>query len=474
MSTLGTIYNNTVHALRTHSEALARLQEQVASGARVLRASDDTAAAERIMSLTSRSLSLEAYISNLDDVTSVLEFSHNLLTDISGRLTRVRELLSQVASGTYGPENRAIVAPEIDALLESVVSSANAQNLGRYVFAGADALTRPYEVRRTDGRISAVEYRGSDQDLDVPVGPGLTYSGLMVGEEIFRADQRQAPVFLGRTGLGPGLGTSTVSGDVWVTVSHTSTEYAGASGIAPGEGSAFGDTILGVAHTLTIDAPGKHIRLDDGQDVSFVGTETDLRLENADGDVVFVDVTGLDAAFAGTVQITANGVISIDDGASDVPITFESNQAVSDARSGGILYVNTANVRRVGTDPVRVPGTYDLFGTLIEIRDLMMNSRQLPEDQQVQLLGESLKSLEEVDAGVNRYLTTIGGRLQAMDGLKKSLGDLKSYADDQTALLQDADIVQVATQLARTQTLYEMTLATSSRLLSLSLLDFIK
>ena len=49
----------------------------------------------------------------------------------------------------------------------------------------------------------------------------------------------------------------------------------------------------------------------------------------------------------------------------------------------------------------------------------------------------------------------------------------EAHTAPQARLLEEADIVQVATDLARTQTLYEMTLTTAGKLLSLSLLDFI-
>ena len=60
-----------------------------------------------------------------------------------------------------------------------------------------------------------------------------------------------------------------------------------------------------------------------------------------------------------------------------------------------------------------------------------------------------------------------------LDTLDKRLETRQAPTAEQAALLEDADIVQAATHLARQQTLYEMTLASLARLLRLSLFDYI-
>jgi flagellin-like hook-associated protein FlgL len=60
-----------------------------------------------------------------------------------------------------------------------------------------------------------------------------------------------------------------------------------------------------------------------------------------------------------------------------------------------------------------------------------------------------------------------------MGSLRESLTRLRDHVELQRDGLEDADVVEVATDLAREQTLYEMTLAVSSKLLNLSLLDYL-
>jgi flagellin-like hook-associated protein FlgL len=304
------------------------------------------------------------------------------------------------------------------------------------------------------------------------VADGVQYATTMVGDQVFRCTGSSTPEFLGSTGAKPGAGTSNVRGDVWLTATHTATTYLGASGIAAGDSSAAGDTILGTHHTLTIDEPNHTVRLDDGEVFTFTGNETDLKLTNKSGATACVNVQGLAAGFQGTVQIRADGSLSIDDGATSVPLSFSANDAVTDSRNGRILYVDSADIAQTGMDPVRVSGTYDLFSVLISLRDTIANTKNLPQDQQMNLLDNAMGALADVTDQVTEWVTTNGAQLQAMTSLKDVLDNRQALAQQQVAGLENADITDVAAQLARQQVLYQMALAATAKLLTLSMVTY--
>ncbi|KKL53423.1 hypothetical protein LCGC14_2275580, partial [marine sediment metagenome] len=429
MAGWGTIYNNTSFALRRQAGELARLQEQAASGARINRVSDAPSDAYRVMRLRAQIDSFQVYSKNLGEVSRVLELSNNVLIKASTRITSVKQLLTQVASGTYGPVARATVAEQIDAILEEVLSLANTKSLGRYILGGTSSSAAPFVARRSDGSITAVDYQGSQDELLVPVAPGVEYVGLLTGDSAFRQEDRQAPVFMGATGAMPGTATSTVRGDVHLTATHTLTSYSGGSGLAAGTSSAGGDTILG-AHVLTIIvARGENtIRLDGGEPVTFQGTEQDLQVTGPAGEVVHVNLESW-AGFEGDITITGTGKLTIDNSDSFTNLTsFTDNVAVTDSGTGRILYVDTTDVLRTGTEPVRVAGTHDLFGVLINARDLLANDRNLSTGKQLELLGHALTALDSVQQVVLTKGTSAGARLQAMDALKQSMETIENSA----------------------------------------------
>jgi len=479
MSGTNQIYNAVLASLRNSTETMIRLQEQAASGQRVNRASDSPADASLIMRLQTQDEFLDTFSKNLDGAVLNLQQASTSMQAVSDSLSRTKQLLTQAASETFGQRDRIPIGQEIDGLLEQAVFQANGATVGGYLFGGTQMSCPPYRVTRSNGKIVAVEYVGSDTSSTVPVAMGIRQSNVIVGDKVFRYDGRGQPAFLGKTGLAAGSGTSSVRGDVWLTVSHgaTTCQDAGASGLAPGARSATGDTILGAGHSLTLNVDNRTIRLDDGEATSFnPASDNNLRLTNADGDVVYVDTTGLAPGLSGTVEVAlkATGKMTIDDGQTWAALdTFGDNQAVVDSRTGRVLYVDTTDVARTGSEPVRVPGTYDVFGTLIAIRDVLMNTRNLSRTEQSELIRQAIGSVDEVSQTVLGGLTSAGAQLQALDNLSANLSVLKEGAHAQAASLRDADIAEVATELARTQTFYQMTLSAAARVMNLSLLDYL-
>ena len=478
MSTWGAIYNNTRMSLHLHSRKILELQEQAASGARVNRASDDPGDAIRILELRAQSESLERYGKNLDEVVRKLELSYSVTQEVNDNLRSTLEKLEQAASGTYNDNTRAILGETVNSILDQIVALANSNSLGQFLFSGAKADTKPY-VTETDGQhITAVTYQGSRENLSVPVAPGVEFPGSVVGEKFFGLDDRQAPEFAGNTGAAPGSATSSVRDNLELQITHKETNVAAdpdGSGLAMTGSTSVTDTVLG-RHDLIVDTTAQTIQFAaGGPATNYTGAETSLGVFNADGDAVYVDVTGLNALGApATVTIQSDGRLSIDEAAAAVDVTDFTAENVAVLNSDGeVLYVDARGLVRTGVENVRVPGTFNVFGTLIHAREALLNERNLPRAEQMALVSNALESVKEVMVGVTQGMTSLGAQLEALDTLDTSMANIQASASDQAGALENADLVQVAADLARTQMLYQMTLATTSKLLTVSLLDYI-
>jgi flagellar hook-associated protein 3 FlgL len=202
------------------------------------------------------------------------------------------------------------------------------------------------------------------------------------------------------------------------------------------------------------------------------------------GELIFLGQTGAGSGTGtstvrGDTWLTVTGsagnyTLSIDDGQT----TFntdgtDTNLAVTDSVTGEILYVDTTGITGTGVDMVRTPGTYDIFSTLISIRDILQNERELSGGQLREFQDNSLNSLEEVNSLIIQAEVSVGARIGFLDNLKDSLKNLKYDAEDETTRLQEADIAQIAIDLSRREVLYQMSLAVAGRLMSISLLDFL-
>ncbi len=389
MGTLSNIYNNVSFALSLHTEAMARLQEQAATGSRINRASDDPSAAYRVLGLNSQKRSLENYMDSLLEVVSLLDIASTAIDSMKHALSKVTVRLT----GISGSSAATGIAGEVNNWLESIVSSANTNHMDQYLFGGSNTGSAPYAVTRTDGKITSVTYQGSLGDRDIEVAPGVESSAFYVGDNIFRSHNRSTPIFPGDTGAAAGTGTSNVTGDVWLTVTYN-------------------------------DVSGKYeLSIDDEVDPVVV-----------EGDITNLAVTNL---------------------------------------AGQVLYVNATNIDSTGVDWVRVPGTYDIFNTLISIRDRLETEGGLTNAQLEELRNNALSSLAELDNLLLQSSVSMGSKIGFLDDLKDSLNNIKYDTEDEATRLQQADIAQIAIDLSRRQVLYQMSLAVAAKLMSLSLLDYI-
>lgn len=213
------------------------------------------------------------------------------------------------------------------------------------------------------------------------------------------------------------------------------------------------------------------------------------------GDSLFRDDTSRSMTFYGTtgaaagtgsssvrgdifldVEQTAGGWrLSIDNGASWIDATnTEPNIPVIHSETGEILYVDATGITQAGKEPIRVSGTYDLFNILISARDLLNNTHSLSDTQVNQMLSDVAVDIQQVEAKVVRAFPIVGGRIQTLTNLRDSIDEMKANTDDEISRLYDADVTQVAIDLARYSVLYEMSLNVASKMFNMSLLDFIK
>ncbi|HOK94921.1 MAG TPA: hypothetical protein PKW71_02225, partial [Anaerohalosphaeraceae bacterium] len=318
---------------------------------------------------------------------------------MASALTESIVRLTQIVSGTYGEGQegqnaRDRTAAEINDVLEQMVALANTKYVDQYIFGGNNTADIPYAVQRSGGEITAVAYCGSSENRSIEAAPGVLASISLAGENLFSSDSPQTPVFYGSTGAKAGTGTSTIRGQVWLTVTFDGSSYC----------------------------------------------------------------------------------LSIDDGATQIQVPTEgdlSNIAVSDA-AGRVLYVDASNLTSAGVEKVTVPGTEDVFTALINLRDLLRNSRGFTDAMLADLIKHSSDSLESVKNSLVEKETLIGARVNFLASLKDNLENIQFNQQQEAAMIQEADIAQIAIDLSRRENLYQMSLLVSGKLMSMSLLDFLK
>ncbi|MCK5225564.1 MAG: flagellar hook-associated protein FlgL [Planctomycetes bacterium] len=277
-SSLINLYNNISVALDTHTKAMARLQEQTATGSRVNRSSDEPSTAYQILSLNSQERSFQNYIDSLSAAVSKLEFVSTVIENMTSSFAVVQSIMAAITSGLNGQDARERTAEGINDVLEEMVSFANTKHTNQYLFGGSNTTDAPYEVQRTDGKITDVTYQGSSDSRDVELAPGVKSSIFHVGNDIFQLGNRSEPEFFGDTGAKAGTGTSNVVGEVELKVIYDGSNY--------------------------------QISIDGGASYAVVpaGGETNQAVtDSVTGKVLYVDTTEINSAGTDVVRIAGTG-----------------------------------------------------------------------------------------------------------------------------------------------------------------------
>lgn len=479
-----TMVERALENMRTHTDRLGILQEQASSGNRLLSPSDDPVATVAVMMNTAQDLRLDTYLSNIQAARSDLNISNSALVEAGNILSQAQSIAVEASNSANDTTSFEALAQQVDGLLGRLLDQANTKNGDQYLFGGTASEKAPFSIASTDsqGRPQSIVYQGSQGRGVADVGQQQTAATLYPGSQIFQARSRGLTVFTTNTGAAAGTGTDSATGQGSLLVRHTSTTFAPGSGVQAGTSSTNGDTILGPAgaNNLTIvDTSGNGtsgtISLNGGPPVAFTNTDTDLKVTGLKGEVVYLNTTAITPNFNGNVALTANGTLSVDGGASSIAIDFTSaNQVVTNSQTGAITNVDSRNIRLAGTATLNYSGTYDAFQALMALRDDLRNTRGLTTTQQIQSITGRIAELQRVRTGVLQGVGEQSTTLQNLDALESRTQSVQLTTRELTGNLQGADITQVVTGIAQEQNLLQLTLATTGRIFSQSLLDFLK
>lgn len=132
--------------MRNLSSSYARmgqLQDQLATGKKITKPSDDPVVAMKGMFYRSGLTEVEQYKRNLSELYLWMENSEAGIEQANNGLQRVRELVVQGKNGSLSPTDRVAIAREVEQIKNDLVQVANTQVSGRYIFHGTDTDNPP-------------------------------------------------------------------------------------------------------------------------------------------------------------------------------------------------------------------------------------------------------------------------------------------------------------------------------------------
>ncbi len=177
-----TIYQLATQALLNQQAALAKTQNQIATGKRVQTPADDPVAAVQLHELARAQAQYQQYDKNSTAVTGRLQIEEQALADAGTVLQRARELVVQANTATLNDSDRKSIATELRSRLDELLSIGNRKDAnGEYLFAGYSTASQPF----ARGASGSVQYAGDSGARRVEVEPTLQVQDSDPGSQLF-------------------------------------------------------------------------------------------------------------------------------------------------------------------------------------------------------------------------------------------------------------------------------------------------
>ena len=176
-----TIYDAVKFNLGQISEALNKANKVASTGKRITTLSDDPVGLVQ-------SLHIKSDLSNIEQMGRNITFGKSWLVAVESALSQVQDLISdakslciQMSNASTSAEQRVLASENIRNILEGIVSLANTEINGRYIFAGSETDTAPFTLNG-----NAVTYNGDDNVFAVSIGRNTKVQLGFDGNDIFR------------------------------------------------------------------------------------------------------------------------------------------------------------------------------------------------------------------------------------------------------------------------------------------------
>lgn len=421
----GMIFDAGVSTINRQTAALLHLQQQVASGRRILSPSDDPVAAARALEVTQAKNVVAQFSENHNNATSALSLEEAQLSSTTDLLARIRELTVQSGNTTLSASDRKALAFELRARFDELIGIANATDgSGEYLFAGYMGSTKPFggtveSILAAPG--NDIQYMGDEGQRRLQVSPTRFLEISDSGKDVFQRI---------RNGNG-----------------YFSNGYAAAN------------VGTGIIDGGTITDPAKWNAL----------TNQDYRIDFTIDQSVNPSVTYYD------IIEVATGNSMLTGGATPTPFAnqrvYQSGQPILLAKQAG--ETNPANWDMGGSimisgspgDPanplvadsftISPSSSQSLFATVAKLVGVLeggstgtaAGTAKLAND-----VGFALTNLDQATDNILRVRAAIGSRLGEIDSLSSVNEDLTLQYQQTLSQLEDLDYAKAITDLTRKQT----------------------
>ena len=355
---------------------LADMQEQISSGQRISKPSDDPTGAAQILRLEQALSVTSQYQRNADNALNRLTLQESTLDSVQDSLIRIREIAIQGANPTINNSDRQSLAQEVRERLNELVSLANTKDANQeYLFSGYKVTTKPIS-QAADGTF---QYDGDQGQRALQISSGRQIKDSDSGSDVFINIKNgngtfQTSANIANTGTGVFNVGQVVDLSSYVAETYTISLVTNGSGNLGYNvvGSTSGQLIPSLPQNLVTDAPD----YSDGGSIQFNGIQTGITGAPVVGDSFTITPSTTQDMFSSVQKLVTALETTINNpaGHSDFLNMFNSTLSEMDLAFENITRVRTSVGARLKTidDQININEDFkiEMTTTLSKVRDL--------------------------------------------------------------------------------------------------------
>lgn len=427
-----TIYDLGVGSIQQQTSSLIKVQQQVATGRRILTPADDPVGASRVLEVGQSKALNQQYDVNTDSASSNLGLEDTILSGVTNLIQDVRTLTVSAGNATLNHSNLAGLAAELRGRYQELLGFANSTDgNGQYMFSGYQGSTTPF----SETAPGSVTYNGDQGQRLLQISPSRQIAISDSGLDIFQRIKNGNGTFITAattTNTGTGLVSpgTVLDPAKWNAAANnkdfTVNFYVDNSLTPPRTSYDIVDNVAGLS-LLTGLAPAVPV-----PGVGFPRTYTS-------GSTISLKSQGAEPPFDYGAELSIQGNPASGD---SFTVKASTNESMFTTLNNLITALESANVPTEGT----------------------------------KLTNNLNTALSNLDNGLDQVLTvraSVGARLKEIESVKSNGQDIALQYEQTISNLQDLDYAKALSDLTRQQAGLEAAQKSFIKIQGLSLFNFI-
>ena len=282
------MHQGAMDAMSKQHGKLSRTQQQVATGQKIFKPSEDPVAASRVVNMKDTLASVEQQQSNINSARARITLAEGVLNNVVESIHRVRELTIQANNDSQNESTRLFIADEVKQIQESILNLANTTDSNNeFLFSGSLTRFKPFS-RNESG---SFEYNGDESHREVQISQSRRIAVDDPGSDIFLEIKNgngtfnivSGPENMGTGIIDPGRASGDYIGETYAIVFDQSFEPYAENSISKK---------IPLTYSV-VDAKGNVLKagiaFEQGKEIEFRGVHTSINGTPENGDYFVVN-----------------------------------------------------------------------------------------------------------------------------------------------------------------------------------------